>query len=445
MIVRKHFLLLFVFLLVACGSAEPTPEPTIAPTDVPPTIPPEPTTTPVPPPVSISTVDDSADSAPYPVEEPVEEEVEAVVMEPTPTLAARVWYPDNFGYGIQSHATVGDPGYAMDVIANQLGLHWVKVQLRWEAVQSQPDYYDWSIWDAIVNEADEQGLFLMFSVVTSPAWSRADGNPHGPPDDRTLYYKFLAEVIARYDGRVHAIEVWNEQNLDREWQTENGVAPVDYVEFLAESYETIKTSDPNIIVISGALSPTGVHDPEKKTVMNDAIWFDEAIGLGMLDHLDCVGVHHNGYNLPPDIGFDEVEQVGTADDYTFKGPWGNPHYSWSFKSTLEMMAEKAQAVRPELKLCVTEFGWGSSEGYNEYPTGFEFFLDNTLEEQATWIPQAFNQMRRSGDVMLAFLFNLDYGNKGQGPTDDPVPYSIIDTNGAPRPAWGAISALEKDY
>ena len=52
-------------------------------------------------------------------------------------------------------------------------------------------------------------------------------------------------------------------------------------------------------------------------------------------------------------------------------------------------------------------------------------------------------MRESGDVWLAFLFNFDFGNKGSGPTDDPVPYSIIDTQGIPRPAFEAVSSMEK--
>jgi hypothetical protein len=92
---------------------------------------------------------------------------------------------------------------------------------------------------------------------------------------------------------------------------------------------------------------------------------------------------------------------------------------------------------------VTEFGWPSSEGYDTYPQGFEFAQDNTLEEQAQYIVQAFQQMHDSGNVWLAFLFNYDFGNKGNGPTDDPVPYSIIDTGGAPRPAFQAVAEMPK--
>jgi hypothetical protein len=110
---------------------------------------------------------------------------------------------------------------------------------------------------------------------------------------------------------------------------------------------------------------------------------------------------------------------------------------------LDTYAEKIEAIDPNKKLCVTEFGWASSEGYDTYPIGFEFAQDNTLQEQADYIVQAFQQMYASGDVWLAFLFNYDFGNKGGGPTDDPVPYSIVDIQGIPRPSFDAVSAMEK--
>ncbi len=470
---KQHLLIFFLLLLlVACtpeetavtpdtlvdegaaAQAEPTalPIPTDAPTSVP-------TAEPIVADVVSEEVADEAypvptaviaseEAYPIPTDAPAESAypVATAMPEPVPTEepAVRVWDRDKFGYGIQSHAVVGDPAYAMTVVSDQLGLQWVKVQMRWETVQPTPDITDWGIWDSVVNEAHDKGLYLMFSIVTSPPWTRATGDPHGPPDDRGLYYDFLSDVLHRYPGKVHAVEIWNEQNLDREWQTDKGVDPVDYVDFLRGAYETVKQVDESVIVISGALAPTGYHDAEKIIAMSDFIWTDEAIELGMLDYVDCVGVHHNGYNLPPDVAFDEVDRAGAAEDQVFTGPWDNPHYSWSFKSTVDGMAEKVQAVKPDLKLCVTEFGWGSSEGYDEYPEGFEFFQDNTLEEQATWIVQAYEQMRASEDVMIAFLFNLDYGNKGRGPTDDPVPYSIMDTQGIPRPAWGAISGMDKE-
>ena len=82
------------------------------------------------------------------------------------------------------------------------------------------------------------------------------------------------------------------------------------------------------------------------------------------------------------------------------GPYDNPHHSWSFKTTLEGYAQMIEDAGSDKKLCVTEFGWASSEGYPESPAGFGFAEDITLEEQAEYIVQAFNQMHDSGDVSV---------------------------------------------
>jgi polysaccharide biosynthesis protein PslG len=353
------------------------------------------------------------------------------------------WPADRFGYGVQIHgnATVGDPVATMDAVANQLGMDWIKVQIEWPTVHPSPDAGQWFIYDGVLDQAYNYGINVMLSVVGAPDWTRASGTEDGPPDDYGQYAAFLEELLTRYEGKVQAIEVWNEQNLDREWRTANGVNPEDYVRFLEVAYEAIKAHDPNIIVISGALSPTGSGDWVRWA--DDFEWLDRALAAGMLDYADCVGAHHNGYNVGPDVPFDQTGSAPDAATAVFRGPFDNPHHSWSFKTTLDTYAAKVQAVDPDMKLCVTEFGWPSSEGYDQPPEGFGFAADNTLEEQATYIVDAFQLMRESGDVWLTFLFNFDYGNKSGGPTNDNVPYSIVDVNGVPRPAYGAIAAMEK--
>jgi hypothetical protein len=53
-------------------------------------------------------------------------------------------------------------------------------------------------------------------------------------------------------------------------------------------------------------------------------------------------------------------------------------------------------------------------------------------------------MKDWGFVKLAFLWNLDYGNKGKGPTDDPVPYSLIKTDGSKRASWDPVRKYLKE-
>jgi hypothetical protein len=353
-----------------------------------------------------------------------------------------------FGYGIAVNGVGGgDPAYWMELV-DGLGLGWVKQQIKWHDFEDTPGDMDWSGFDAVVNAANERDLKVMLSVVDAPEWSRSytDQNVEGaPPDNLALVADFMGRLVDRYKGRIHAIEVWNEQNLDREWDTAEGVDAERYVEMLRLAYQAIKSRDPNIIVVSGALSPTGgqqtdPNNPDRVIVLDDLDYMARMIELGALDVCDCVGAHHNGINMPPGVAWDEGYDDPTAQ---FRGPFDNPHHSWSFYSTLQGYRERIVAAGSDKPLCVTEFGWPSAEGLGGYPPQMEYALDNSLEEQAEWDVRAFELMREWGYVRLAFLWNLNYSQLGRGPEDPNAPWGLIDLKGKPRPVFNAIQEMPK--
>ncbi len=366
---------------------------------------------------------------------------------PVPSVAAQAgdvplppFPPDDFGYGIQVQGSVGDPRSTIGSV-QKLGMDWIKQQVRWEHIEPGQGEFNWALIDGVIDDANRADIYVMLSVVTAPAWTRPNsgGGTHGPPDDYEAYGRFIGQLIDRYKGKIHAIEVWNEQNLDREWQSPNGLNAADYVRLLQIAHREIKARDPNIIVISGALSPTGgwVEPDGRVTAVDDFAYFQELLNAGMLNYADCVGAHHNGINFPPDKDWDEGYNDPTAN---FRGPFDNPHHSWSFKSTLWGYYNMMSGQR---KLCVTEFGWATVEGFGGTPPGFEFAEDNTLQEQADWILQAFQLQREWGITWIAYLWNLDYANKSQDPLDPNVPYSLVNFNGAPRPAYDALEQMPK--
>lgn len=340
-----------------------------------------------------------------------------------------------FFIGVQVHGYVGDPRDTLRVV-RQVGFPWVKQQVLWSMHEPEPGRYDGGILEGFLIVSELEARKVVLSVVTAPAWSRAEGGIHGPPDRPEDLARFLQTLIRRHRGRIHAIEVWNEQNLRREWQTSRGLRPEDYVALLRAAYTAIKAEDPTILVISGALSPTGIDDGVN--AVDDFRYLQGMVQAGLLNYADCIGVHHNGYNIGPDVLAEEAPLLPEARTARFRGPFDNPHHSWSFKSTLWGYHEIVGGAKP---LCVTEFGWASAEEYGVTPPGFEFALDNTLEEQARWIVEGFERMRSWGFVRMAILWNLDFAPKGFGPEkDDNVLYSIVDTRGVPRPAFHALQA-----
>lgn len=330
----------------------------------------------------------------------------------------------------------------------KLNMNWYKQQVRWEDVEPEQGQFNWGLLDNAINTAADHGIKVMASVVTAPEWSREQGvdlTKHGPPADPQTYVNFVTALVQRYPNKIHAIEVWNEQNLDREWTSVSGLSATNYIDLLRRTYTAIKDIDPGIIIISGALSPTGgwTEPDGRVSALDDFVYMDQLIQAGMLNYSDCVGAHHNGYNIGPTVAWDNVPNDPGA---TFRGPFDNPHHSWSFYSTLSTYAEKIRLAEGDQGLCVTEFGWPSTEDMDGSPEGFGFADDNTLEEQAAWTIEALGQMEEWGTVWLAFVWNLNYGPQaGWDPSNDNVPYSIIGKDWNFRPVYNALGEWMMGY
>jgi hypothetical protein len=354
---------------------------------------------------------------------------------PTPTPRARDVCGFNLGIQVKPNRDPEIYRVWMSEVRDKLKLGWIKEQVRWEVVEPQPGQYDWGELDATLPLAKEHGIKVMLSIVTAPDWAREPGanlSKHGPPANPQAFANFITTLLYRYPGMVQAIEVWNEMNLDREWSSVNGLSARNYVTLLRAVYSAIKAVDPGIIVISGALSPTGWNDGV--AAYDDFVFMDMLIQAGMLDVSDCVGAHHNGYNIGPNVPWNQVPNDPRA---TFRGPFDNPHHSWSFYSTLHGYAQRIQQAGSDKKLCVTEFGWATTEDLDGYPRGFEFANDNTLAEQAQFIGEAIEAMENWGFVWLAWVWNLNYGpQQGWDATHDNVPYSLL------RPEWRQAPAYE---
>jgi len=332
----------------------------------------------------------------------------------------------------------------MREVTEKLHLGWMKQQVRWQEVEPQKGQFDWSRLDLALPLAAESNVKVLISVVTAPEWARDPGvdlTQHGPPANYQDYVNFVTAILNRYPGMVHAIEVWNEQNIDREWTSTKGLSAANYVDLLRQTYTAVKDIDPGIIVVSGALSPTGLSDGVR--AWDDFEYLDQLISAGLLNYSDCVGAHHNGYNIGPSVPWDNVPNDPTA---TFRGPFDNPHHSWSLSSTLQTYATKIQVAGGDQKLCVTEFGWASTEDLGGYPAGFEFANDNSLQEQRDWTIEALNNMEEWDTIWLAFIWNLNYGPQAGWATDnDNVPYSIIGKDWNFRPVYDAIGQWQLDY
>src|SRR5258708_3328591 len=355
----------------------------------------------------------------------------------------------DLGVAVQDNPDANTYKNWVDMAGKQLKLNWIKSQVDWSAVEKAKVQIDWASLDTTVNMMNAANVKVMLSITHAPQWSRDPGAQtttatqqfNGPPANPQDLADLITAILKRFPGKVQAIEVWNEINLDREWATApQTLDPKRYVTLLKTAHDAIKAVDPNVIVISAALAPTGANIPGR--VVDDFVYFKNLIDAGMLKYADCAGAHANGNNVSPTANYNNIpERTPRA---TYRGPWDNPHHSWAFKSTLEGYEKMLKDAGSTLKLCVTEFGWASVEGLQgKAPPGFEFANDNTLADQASFTDQAINQMQQSGNIRLAFLFNLNYGPQSGWTLDpakggDNVLWCIIGKDWAVRPVWQKI-------
>lgn len=335
-----------------------------------------------------------------------------------------------FGYGAQLNWGSSPIGNDAEFgTLNSMGFGWAKIQVRWCDLQGSSGAPNLSSLDNITAIAQAHGIKLLFSIVCGPGWAGAttvDGNP-GPPSDPNLMGQIMGGLASRYcSSSLGAIEVWNEENLSREWGSRplNGA---DYLNYLKAAYTAIKAACPAVVVVSGAPTPTGYSGP---TATPDNIYLQQMYAAGLKQYSDAIGIHPSGYNVPVDCDIRSPSCVNPS--ASFQGPYQNRHYSWSFISMMntyhDIMVANGDGAK---QLWATEFGWGVSGSPAQ---GYEYERDNTPDEQAQWLVGAYRYAKSWGWAGVMFVWNLDFNNSNA----DNRAFAILNT-----PAQAALAGMAK--
>jgi hypothetical protein len=348
--------------------------------------------------------------------------VGAEVAAPPPVTPPTGGGPTQFGIHAHYYGYLDSAEGAGNIAlyTSELGLGWTKIQFRW----GDYDFYcggpDLNQLDSMISAANSAGLKVMLSVVTAPPCTHPwTDDVHAPPDDPAAYAEFVGGLSDLFRGRIHAIEVWNEQNISREWvSSPQKIDAARYTQLLAVSYNAIKAQDPNILVVSGALAPTGWNDGVN--AVDDFEYLRQMVAAGATKYMDCVGVHVNALRVPPSAG-----QGGEYDSL-----FNPPHHSWFFKDTVQ--GYQSITGKP---VCLTEFGVASPETIGAVE-GFEWAADNSQQEQADWVTEGMTLCRQWG-CRLVILWNLDYGPATHLVNDNAL-YSFLDIGLGRRPVFQAV-------
>ena len=326
----------------------------------------------------------------------------------------------HIGYGIIADMYYKDRTRILNLIQDA-GFTWVKQQAQWKDMEGPRGNYVFGELDNIVRDVNARGLNLVISIAKSPDW--ATGGKPGLPNDPQDFGRFMQAMAKHYQGQVRGYEIWNEENLIGE---SGELSPQRYFDLLKAAYAGVKAGDPNAVVILGALTPTGVHDPN--LAQEDTVYLESLYRINngeIRNYYDVLGSHPYGYNNPPDTMW--PDNPSTAHEFTTHGQFYFRRVE-NQRSVMENFGEGGKQI------WVTEFGWCSDfreGGYNEC-------VQNTYDLQAQYTVRAFQRSQQMYPWMgVMFLWNLNFSTFQDWYTG-PAHFSILNGDWSPRPVYTAI-------
>ena len=327
--------------------------------------------------------------------------------------------------GVQLHvlapsSSASDMTRQLDLLAD-LGATTLRADVSWGSLQQDgPD--GWSSWyvdrlDTLVSGANARGMKPVLTLLDSPCW--ASSAPESlkagctgswwdrdvqlyAPSDMTAYARAAAYVAGRYEGRIAALEVWNEPNYDDQGFSPFIAAdrPASYTAMLKSTYPAVKAAAPRTVVLAGALSFSD-------TDFARALWQRGAVGS-----YDALSVHpYNGNRAP-----------GTPVD---------PRYAkYDYTTGLAALHAAQLAAGDTSKLWITEMGWTNCLGTHSWCV--------SDADQAAYLAQAVG-MARQMPYVAAFL-SYAMRDNGTVRTNDQHNYGLVRRDYSPKPALAALTA-----
>lgn len=335
-------------------------------------------------------------------------------------------------YGIQAALWWEDglTGWRLDMVRLMVFSH-VKQSFAWADMETNKGEYRFGRADELLDEIERRNLQLVVRLGHSPAWVRAANTAPGAevpadvppaPQHMDAWGAWCGAVAARYAGRVAAYQIWNEPNLTREWGG-NIPSAGEYVELLRVCSEAIRAADPQAILISAGLAPTGncceLAHPDDQ-------YLQELYYSGFQQYIDVVGLHAPGYS-PPEVSPDETEAGGRHRFFTFR----------RVEDMRRIMVANGDAAR---QVAILETGWTRDvAGHNEDYSWFA--VDEAT--QADYLVRAYRYAAEHWRPWVGLMTTISIADPGWDEQDEQYWWSIIQPDMQVLKAYIDLANMEK--
>ena len=234
----------------------------------------------------------------------------AATAQPLPRSYAGVHVGDQGqGYGFNVDAIGLDSGSKDTMFGNVTGAQfgWIRQQVRWSSVRTRQGAVRQQLRRPARRpdqcHGGEGRQYHAQPGQLAGLGGRAAACRSNPQD----FADFIGFMANRYKGKVQAYEIWNEENYAVETggnlnHDDPGGA---YLPILKAGYQTLKASDPNITVVFGGMTPTGVTGQRPAVAINEVHYLQLMYQKhpDVKNYYDVLGAHPGSNCNPPDNSY----------------------------------------------------------------------------------------------------------------------------------------------
>ncbi len=335
-------------------------------------------------------------------------------------------------YGIQTSLWWDDgfTGWRLDMVRLMVFSH-VKQSIPWAETAPQAGVWHFARVDELLHELERRNLQLVARLGYAPERVRHANTAPGaeipadvPPAPQHMddWGAWCGALAGRYAGRIAAYQIWNEPNLAREWGGHTPSA-TGYVDLLRVCSQAIRAADPQAIIISAGLAPTGNCCEQ---AIPDDRYLQHLYDAGFQRYIDVVGLHAPGYSAP-ELGPDEARAAGGQRFFTFR----------RVEDMRRIMVENGDAPR---QVAILETGWTQDlAGHN---IDYSWFAVDEMT-QADYLVRAYRHAAAHWRPWVGLMTTLSIADPGWDQEDEQFWWSIIRPDRDVQQAYIDLANMEK--
>ena len=289
--------------------------------------------------------------------------------------------------GVNIHFTRDDR--ALDA-AKSAGFSWIRMDLAWSAVETQPGIYRWTDYDNLITALAQRGMrALLIFDYGNPLYTGAYNLPPTTAAAVQAFGNFAEAASRHFAGRKVRFEVWNEPNIKGFWPPIPN--PDQYAALGREAIRRVHAGDPNAEVATGGLSGFDFH------------FLDGYLNENGARDAEAIGVHPYDCN-PPEMLGDRLLLWRSIASRHFKTSPPTWDTEWGFSSA--------------------SFGNGHS--------------DESRRRQAVLVARELLCACAAGFPLIVYY---DVRDDGNNPTDTENNFGLLANDYSEKPAMKAVRTL----